>query len=549
MPEAAPRILPTGYYLENFRTVLREVGARYGDLLHGEERDRLACFQALPEDAQRLYVRMLTRQGPWFRLDSLRYPEVADVPGAAAALVQADFCLEASHAAPEALVALLRKEELSAALTSLGAPFARTLPRAALAQHLLEHAEGPRLLAGLQAIAPAGLEWVRLVLFLFFGNGEQDLSAFVVADLGHVRYEDYPVDPGGRLFRTREDVDFLLTLGTLREAFEAGQDLEAITALLQRMDPNPGVRQQRRFQRLLNDVGRAWERREESGRALACYALSERPPARERTARILAAQGRLREAAALALAMADRPREVGEARFARIFLKRLARQEDLAGAWCALHPEPEPVPEHRLTLPRHPSGSVEAAVLEAARREGWDGFFTENTLWNALFGLAFWEELFAPVPGAFQHRFQSAPADLGSPDFHLRRSAALAGRLAQLGAPGALPRILGSVAARKRGVANAFVNWRALPLELLEAALTCLPPSAILSVLATMAPNPMALRNGFPDLFLFRPASRQCALWEVKGPGDALRPEQERWLEQFHREGVDARVVWVQWES
>lgn len=547
MSEVAPRPLPTGYYLDYFRAVLQDVGARYGDLLHGEERDRLVSFARLPEEAQRLYVRMLTRQGPWFRLDSLRYPEIADGPAAADALLQAGFCLGPGHAAPEALVALLRKDELLEALALLHVPCPRTMLRAELAQRLLDHGEAPRVLAGVKALAPAGLDWVRLVLFLFFGNGDQDLSAFVLADLGHVRYEDYPIDPVGRRFQTRQDVDFLLDLGAVREALEAGQDLEDLTALLRRMDPHPGVRQQRRFQRLLNEVGRAWERRERFDQALACYALGERPPARERTARILAAQGRLREAATLALAIADQPRDVGEERFARTFLKRLARQEDLAASWCARNPEPEPVPDFRLTLPRHPSGSVEAAALEAARQEGWDGFFTENTLWNALFGLAFWDELFAPAPGAFLHRFQSAPADLGSPDFHANRSAALGDRLAQLAAPGALARTLLAVAERKRGVANAFVNWRGLPATELEAALTCLPAQAVLSVLATMAPNPTAFRSGFPDLFLYRPASRECALWEVKGPGDALRPEQERWLKHFRREGVDARVVWVKY--
>ena len=153
------------------------------------------------------------------------------------------------------------------------------------------------------------------------------------------------------------------------------------------------------------------------------------------------------------------------------------------------------------------------------------------------------------MPGAFQHRFQSAPADLGSPDFHAQRGAALADKLERLAVPGALAMTLRSVAARKRGVANVFVNWRGLPADLLEAALDCLPPSVILSVLGAMAPNPTAFRSGFPDLFLFRPAERQSALWEVKGPGDALRPEQERWLHHFRREGVDARVVWVKYLS
>ena len=542
-------LLPAGYYLDYFLTVLQDVGARYGDLLHPQERERLARFQQLPEGAQRLLVRMLTRQGPWFRPDRLRYPEIPDGAGAVAALLQHGFCLDASLAEPAELVALLTKAEVMAALAALGEPFGRGMLRAELAQCLAGHPEAPRHLAELGAVSLADLHWVRLVFFLFFGNGEQDLTEFIRADLGQVRYEDYPVDPAGRRFQSREDVDFLLALGELRESFEAGQDLEGLTALLRRMDPNPGVRQQRRFHGLLNDVGRAWERRGDNAEALACYALSERPPARERTARILAAQGRFHEAAGLAVAVAGQPRDVGEARFARKFLLRLAGQDALAIAWCAAHPEPEPVPESRLTVPRHPSGSVELAALEAARGEGWDGFFTENVLWNALFGLAFWDELFAPVPGAFQHRFQSAPADLASPEFYAQRKLALDRRLAQLAEPGALGRDLLALAERKRGIANGFVNWRGLSAGCLEAALDCLPAAAILSVLGTMAPNPTAFRSGFPDLFLYKRASRQCALWEVKGPGDALRPEQERWLNQFRRTGVDARVVWLKLEA
>ena len=352
MPGPAP--LPTGYYLQNFQTVLEDVGNRYGDLLLPAERERIERFRRLPEGARRLYVRMLTRQGPWFRTDRLHYPEIPDAPAAVAALLEHGFCLDGAHALPADRVALLNKEEIMAALTALAEPFTRATRREALAQRLAGHPGAPGLLPACQVVSPAGLPWVRLLFFLFFGNGERDLTDFVLADLGQVRYEDYPVDPAGRLFRTRADVDFLLALEELRETFETGQDLEGLTALLRRMEPNPGVRQQRRFHRLLNEVGRAWERRGEPGEALACYALSERPPARERTARILAAQSRFPEAAALAVGIAAEPRDVGEARFARKFLMRLAGRDALALSWCARHPEPEPVPESRLTVPRHP---------------------------------------------------------------------------------------------------------------------------------------------------------------------------------------------------
>ena len=556
-PLETPPPLPAGYYLTNFEAVLREVQARYPDLLHLEERQRLEDFLGLPLGARRLYVRMLTRVGPWFRVAGFHYREIDDLPGALAALTAQGFCARGTEAEASALVALLRKGELLDWLARFGLAAAKGLPVAALAQQLLQVLDPARLQAALaqdlDAVAPLGQDWVRLLFFLFFGNLDQDLSAFVLADLGRVRYETYAIDPRDRRFQTRADVDFLLALRDLREAFEAAvaagdlAELTRISELLRTMDPHPGVRQQRRFQGLLNDLGREWERRGQPDPALACYALSERPPARERRARVLAGQDRIEAAVALAVEMAATPLDVGEARFARRFLGRLGRRDPQAAQWLAAHPEPPPVPELRLLLDRHPSGSVELAALEAAAGDGWEGFFTENVLWNALFGLALWDQLFAPVPGAFLHRLQTAPADLGSPDFHARRAPALAARFQELQAPGVLARELLATAERKRGIANAFVNWRSLTPELLAAALELLPAAVILSVLRTLAPNPLAFHSGFPDLLLVHRGERRCQLWEVKGPGDTLRPEQERWLQHFNREGLEARIAWVKY--
>ena len=529
------------YYLANFQCVLGDVLARCGDLLLPEERERALAFMDLPSGARRLLVRMLTRRGPWFRLDGLDYPEVEDLPGALASLIEGGFCAGPEAAGAADLEPLLRKAEVEALLREAGRPCRRAEDRRALGARLAAEVPEARIRAAVPAVAPRVAAWARLLFLLFFGNGEQDLTDFVLAELGQVRYEDYPVDPGCRPFQSRREVDLMLSLDDLRAAFEAGQDLPAVTRSLLAMEQFPGIRPQRRYHRLLDDVGREWERRGAAGTALDCFSRSALPPARERTARILMAQQRLPEAAGVALAMAEAPADCAEERCARRLLRRLARGDPRAARWLAEHPPDAPAPSLRLRVPRHPSGSVEQAALAAAA--GWSGFHTENTLWNALFGLAFWDILFAPVPGAFQHRFQSGPADLRGPEFHARRREAIEARLRELEAPGAPARLIRAVAARKRGVANAFVNWRALPPEHLEAALAALPEPALLAVLRAMAPNPAAWRSGFPDLFLHREGA--CMLWEVKGPGDALRPEQERWLALFNRAGLEARVAWV----
>jgi hypothetical protein len=539
-----PDPLPEGYCLLNFEAVLEDVALRYGDLLTGAEHGVVAAFRALPLGARRLYVRLLTRKGPWFRLDRLDYPEVGPVAVAADQLVEAGFCTP--EAGLDDLVPLLVKAELGAWLAEAGIAHAASAPRPLLAGLLLG-APGlePELQRRLRPLRPLHTELWELVFFLFFGNGDQDLSSFVLADTGRVHHEPYLVDADHRLFEARSDVDFLLSTGALRaELEEAATDpaaLEALTARILDLEPHPGIRQQRRYHRLLNALGQAWERLGHRERALACYARSVRPPARERTVRLQAEDPEA--ACRLALQMAEAPLDMGEERFARRFLQRHARRVPLAAQWVAGHPEPGVLPEVRLVAAR--GDSVEAAALAAARQQGWEGFFAENALWNALFGLACWDILFAPLPGAFLHRFQSAPLDLDQPGFFERRRDLFEARLAE---ETLAERILGNAQA-KWGVACAFVPWRALDPDRLAAAVVHIPPAVLRDVVGALARAPRAFSSGFPDLFLYRPGQDDWALWEVKGPGDTLRPEQERWLRRFLALGCDARVARLRYES
>ena len=71
-----PALLREGYYLDNFHTLLDHVEARYADLFASAERAFLADFRALDLAAQRLWVRLISRRGPCFRVDRLSYPEI-----------------------------------------------------------------------------------------------------------------------------------------------------------------------------------------------------------------------------------------------------------------------------------------------------------------------------------------------------------------------------------------------------------------------------------------------------------------------------------------
>lgn len=549
--------LPHGYLLGHLAQMLGVVLDRDLDLLHPEEVVWFEGFRVLDADARHLVARLLTRKGPWFRAEDLVYAEVRDRAAGLAQLRARGYAEGPDQASLGDLLGLCTREDLGACLERFGHPVAKSLGRGPREARLRAEVPEDLLRADLAtALAPlrlAAAERWELLRLLYFGNGSQDLSAFVTAELGQVQWEPTVLDRTARAFSSRREVDFLLHLRKLQEALEAApgaRDLRTqATEQLLGLEVPPGVRTERRFHRLLAQLGRAWERVGEPDWALACYGACALPPAREREVRIRAGQGAWSEALALARAMAAEPRDVGEETFARAFLVRAARRHPEAAAWVAAHPAPPAVPERSLELPRREGVGVEAAALAAAREEGWEGFFSENLLWRALFGLVCWDELFAPVPGAFMHPFQAAPLDLGSPAFYARREAAFAARLAALGRPGALAARVLSVARSRWGRSCHFVGWRHLALDRLQEAACRIPPPVAQMVLGTMARQPLAFDRGFPDLFLYRPGAPDWQLWEVKGPGDTLRPEQARWLGVFQGLGVQVYVVRVAWQD
>lgn len=48
-------------------------------------------------------------------------------------------------------------------------------------------------------------------------------------------------------------------------------------------------------------------------------------------------------------------------------------------------------------------------------------FHCEGRIVSTLFGLLFWDVIFAPIPGAFETPFQSAPLDIAEDTFYFAR--------------------------------------------------------------------------------------------------------------------------------
>ena len=545
--------LPPHYYLHNFRFVIDWVTDQHSDLLNAEEFAFIQTFNQLDQDSQCLLVRMLGRKGCWFRSAKLRYTEIDDQMLAAEQLIQSRLVsLDAPLSITE-LVNIVTKPELLFLFPDLLKTY-KSHRKEILVEVLAEHYPEPA----------SWSEWTRNQLdslyrlevqhisdtlrLLFFGNAYQDLTEFVLQDLGLFRYEQYAIDKQHRLFQDRTEVLQYQQLILLREQFETADDLVSLQQLLPLLPEkfsNPAM--ERRRAKLFNQVAYEFERYGELVTALQLYRGVTLPPARERQIRLLEKLGKFDSAWQLLTDVVAHPANEHELQLVHRMAPRLAKKirADF------VKPAKQSINEQRLTLPKITDEHGNLLTVEAVAQAYFDKpeapcFYAENLLLNGLFGLWLWPEMFRSVAGAFAHPFQSAPLDLYQEDFLINRPGV--NDLWQLFDQGQHIHHIKTVWTQKYGITNHFVHWQFLDETLLELALHCVPASHLKAIFQRLLFDIKANRSGLPDLIQFFPDQKNYRLIEIKGPGDRLQDNQLRWLDFFAKQKIPAEVCYVSWQ-
>ena len=525
-PRAPP---PAHYYATNLLLLVETVLARYADLLTAEERAFGEGVRNLPAAAQRLLARMIGRSRALLREDTLRYDEVGDADTALAAL-QAARLVERNAPAPlPALLALFTVDELRGVFRELALANAR---RSECVTRITAHVPADfarwrlRRRCGWAHVAAPTLSLYHL---LFFGSRHGELRTFVMRDLGVHRYEPVPLCAETRQFRDRAALERYLALLAAEDEVRALSDRPAPAAVRERVPPlldllwhiEPDRLRERRRSRVLGRLGRNLERAGAFDEALSCYRRSTQPPARERRMRILRRLQDAEGVEGLRAAVKRRPCNAMEADFAKRFGSAPRRT-------------PVPTVEHRLA---GAATSVETYALGVLTAAGGTGWHLENNLPMGLFALAYWSWLFAPVPGAFVHPFQTAPVDLFWPDFLAVRAGVCEDPLA---AP-LKPRLRAAVCA-KAGTANRLFNWRRMTPVVAEAVIETLPEEHLRALLEIVRDDLAGKCSGFPDLTVVYAPGRYEFV-EVKGPNDRLQTHQRLWIEALQQRGLPVRVL------
>jgi hypothetical protein len=544
MVDTRPTTLPAGYLLRNFRHVADWVLALYPDLLCEADMAFHRQFQALSEPAQHLYLRLLTRTRPLIAVESLSYAEVPNVTSTLDELQQAGFAELNPQVDAAQLLELQTRSRLQQwfAQNSRSSAKKTELVESILAQH--SAADIHNIIARHQPFTRAlRQDCFDRLLLLFFGNGRQDLSEFIITELGHVRYEQYRIDGSTRYFQSRADVETLQRYLQVREQLEDPAILSDSIRLRECHALLPDHRQQpelqRRFDRIVLIIARQLERLQATDNALALYQQVATHPARERRARILAKQQQPQLALQLCRQILDDSHHPEELEFAEQFARTLARK---TGTHFALAPAPA-VREFTLELP-FTGAAVEIVAAQALSDAQHVCVYVENLLFCGLFGLLFWDIIFAPIPGAFFHPFQRGPKHLHTEFFYPDRKTLIESRLEEMATPGWQQRIWDHFESRS-GIANTLVAWEALSPELIDMALQHIPASHLHTIFRQLALHPGLYGSGFPDLIRF--SHNGYELIEVKAPNDRLQPNQRRWFRHFADAGIPARLLNVTW--
>jgi hypothetical protein len=554
---AFPQDLPPKYYHEYFCYVLDFVRKMYLPVLNEEELKFLDSYCDLSEDAQCLFIRFSNRSKSFFRVNSLSYSEIADMPAVLEELFEKEFIeplCDAHHGRMEEIMNLFTKEQHLAFTQKLKPDVmpSKNIRKPDLVRWLLYEYDFKALCEIITESEPVVKvcfeSEVMLMKFLFFGNRYADMTEFVIRDLGHVRFQSFDEEHLSIQFETRKDVDDTLMVSLMKETFDVMKQQfppEEIFDWFMNWQAGFGADLGRKalpsYNHFIMKVSAWLERKKMLSQALTIYQLTNEAPARERRVRLLYNLGEVDEALALCEEIAENPKNADERFFSQDFYERINNKKKrvVKRTTQALKSA------EAIEVPLMYRYQVELGAIHYYRSQGYHAVFSENEPWRMLFGLLFWDIIYDTNVQAIHNPLQRVPSDFFLPDFYFKRSSQLLERMKIADTREAIERIVRNTYDDKYGTTNVLVSWYDGSLDKVITLISWLSPEQVHRILLEMACNLRENTRGFPDLLVWN--ETEYALIEIKSPTDHLSSRQLHWQHFFAEHGVNSRIVRVKW--
>lgn len=552
-----PTDLPPKYYHDYFGYVLEFVRKRYTHVLNENETAFLDSYYGLSEDAQCLFIRFSNRSKSFFRVNSLAYSEISDLPAVLHELLENNFiesvCEHHADRMEEIMDLFTKPEHLL--LTKQLEPEimpSKSIRKPDLVRWLIHEFDCStllKLISGSEPVVKVSYEAeVMLMKFLFFGNRNADMTEFVIRDLGHVRFQSFDEQHLAIRFDSRKDVDDTLMILLMKETFDAIKNElppEEVFDWFMNWQTVKGTglsdKAMPSYNAFILRVSAWLERKKMLSQALTIYQLTNDAPARERRVRLLYSLGETEEALALCEEIAENPQNADERYFSQDFYEKISNKKKrvVKRTTQALKAA------DAIEVPVMYRYQVELGALHHYRAQGYEAFFSENEPWRALFGLLFWDIIYDTNVKTIHNPMQRVPSDFFLPDFYYKRSEQLHERLKTADSKEIIDQIVTQTYTEKFGMTNVLVPWYEGSLEKVLTLTSLLSPKQLQAIMIEIALNLRENTRGFPDLLVWN--ENEYAFIEIKSPTDHLSSRQLHWQHFFAEHQVQSRIVRVNW--
>lgn len=379
-------------------------------------------------------------------------------------------------------------------------------------------------------IVQARLEELTYLLFLYFGRIQENLSLYTLRDLGIRKVR------GSKKAKAR--------FSSKEEAFSQFfySRLKTESVLIQPVEEWPlplNAQTEEMRERLLVLLADEKKREGNFQEAINILQHAKGHPGREKLVRLLYQTGEESQCKSILMNMLDFPVSDLEFLFAEDFYARKFGGKKVSCLTETLRNS------RKVQIDESYFRRPEEGIIDWFKNEGIPAFHVENYLWNALFGLLFWEELFESEKSLLYNEFDRIPADLMERTFHEVHKDQIDAKLALLKDKSeALKHLLMRVS-HSKDVKNGIFGWHESLPSLLEMFVTYADHGSLAEILLCMCKDFNNRSTGFPDIITLEDG--KLKFYEIKAPGDSLKNHQLLQIIALSKAGFTVEVLQVEY--
>ena len=540
--------LPEKYYLDHFNEFIHFITQQCAHLLDKDHLEFVKCYEQLGHNTQCMFVRVTNRQSCYINIHKMIYQEIDHCSEQLLALENVGLLSKLSPGDIYGWLQELTKIQLLEILNQHGISILKkNATKQILLDQLMQFCSNSQcLLSDLaqQFVVKKFEPCLAYLLFLFFGDTSSGLDKFSMRDLGVLKTNSHSSEPNARFLNLQQaQVVFYYS-------FKLGQLKRNEMPIQEYVLNNKGITEHPNAvlncpqSKLLKDeffyeIGKELLA-DHQLMALQYLHASALPKSQEKWLRERYKLGEKTEVKEILERIIDNSLDDVLLLFAEDFYERKYHQVKVSKLTRKLRDD-----SYNLLIDEIHKDQVEKGVKQYYQGLNSIAFRTENRLFNALFGLTFWHELFNHQLNSIATEFDRRPKVLKENTVYQVLGQAIEQRLLMFSNTQSTICYLTKMATQYYGQPNGMFRWNPQTIQIISIFLTAAPPQAVVTHLRSMAQNHHGLSDGYPDLMIIEDG--QLRFEEVKAPGDSIRPNQFVSMNALQEAGFDVRICKVQW--